>query len=231
MSVEAIEELPGVGPATAEKLQGAGFHDVLSVAVESPKRLAESADIGEAVAAKLIRTAKEYANIGAFVTGDEVLERRSHIGKLSSGADTLNELLGGGIETQAITELYGEFGSGKTQIAHQVAVNVSEYGGGNEAAARLCDNDVVTNRNLLPVDHKKKVRNPSGLRLGVQELTRFGMKEPEMEEVAALIKACLAQGKDIRPDVHRLRGRFTDTVFSFDQAVSPSSMRPEVHSP
>jgi DNA repair protein RadA len=61
-----------------------------------------------------------------------ILERRKHVGKLKTGSGAFDELLGGGMETQAITELYGEFGSGKTQVAHQLAVNVqlgNERGG------------------------------------------------------------------------------------------------------
>lgn len=119
-----IEELPGVGPATAEKLKEAGYSDLMSIAVESPKNLAEMAEIGEATANKLINIAKREADIGNFETGDVLLERRNAVGKLSSGVKSLDELLGGGFESQAITEMYGEFGSGKTQIAHQLAVNV-----------------------------------------------------------------------------------------------------------
>ena len=63
-----------------------------------------------------------------------MLERRKLVGKLTIGCTEFNEMMGGGIETQAITELYGEFGSGKTQLAHQLAVNVQmdrEHGGLN----------------------------------------------------------------------------------------------------
>ena len=119
-----IEKLPGVGPATAEKLREAGYSDLMALAVESPKNLAEVAEIGEATANKLINQAKVEADIGNFETGDVLLDRRKAVGKLTSGVKALDELLGGGFESQAITELYGEFGSGKTQIAHQLAVNV-----------------------------------------------------------------------------------------------------------
>jgi DNA repair protein RadA len=119
-----IEELPGVGPATAEKLKEAGYSDLMALAVESPKNLAEMAEIGEATANKLINLAKREADVGNFETGDVLLDKRKAVGKISSKVKALDELLGGGFESQAITELYGEFGSGKTQIAHQLAVNV-----------------------------------------------------------------------------------------------------------
>ncbi|MDD4249759.1 MAG: DNA repair and recombination protein RadA, partial [Methanosarcina sp.] len=132
MSEIALEDLPGVGPATAEKLKEAGFNTIEAVAVASPAELANTAEIGESTAAKIINAARQAADIGGFETGDIVLERRKLVGKLTTGCTEFNEMMGGGIETQAITELYGEFGSGKTQVAHQLAVNVQmdrEHGG------------------------------------------------------------------------------------------------------
>ena len=118
-----IEDLPGVGPATAEKLREAGFEELLGLAVMSPADLAEEAELGEAVSAKIIAAAKKMANIGGFVSGDALLERRREVQKLSSRVQSIDDLLGGGFETQALVEVYGEFGSGKTQIGHQLAVN------------------------------------------------------------------------------------------------------------
>jgi DNA repair protein RadA len=123
MSEQALEELPYVGPATAEKLRDAGFTDLMTIAVTSPSTLAEVADIGDGTAIKIINAARKEVDIGGFETGDVILDRRSEVNKLTTSSKALNELLGGGIETQAITELFGEFGSGKTQIAHQLAVN------------------------------------------------------------------------------------------------------------
>jgi DNA repair protein RadA len=118
-----IDDLPGVGPATAEKLREAGFDELLAIAVMSPNELAEQAELGEAVSAKIIQGAKKLANIGGFISGNALLERRREVQKLTSGTAALDELLGGGFETQAIVEVYGEFGSGKTQIGHQLCVN------------------------------------------------------------------------------------------------------------
>ena len=118
-----IEDLPGVGPATAEKLKEAGFDDLLAIAVMSPSELAEQAELGEAVSSKIIQGAKKLANIGGFLSGSKLLDRRKQVLKLSSGSSALDELLGGGFETQSICEVFGEFGSGKTQIGHQLAVN------------------------------------------------------------------------------------------------------------
>jgi len=118
-----IEDLPGVGPATAEKLREAGFDDLLALAVMSPGDLADQAELGEAVATKIIGGAKKMANIGGFLSGDALLERRREVLKLSSKVQSIDDLLGGGFETQALVEVYGAFGSGKTQIGHQLAVN------------------------------------------------------------------------------------------------------------
>ncbi len=123
---DAIENLPGVGPATAEKLIEAGFTDLMSIAVSSPQSLAEMADIGVNTAVKIIAAARKQADIGNFETGTEVMEKRKLIGMVQTGSEALDELMGGGFETQAITELFGEFGSGKTQIGHQMAVNVTK---------------------------------------------------------------------------------------------------------
>ena len=119
----SVEDLPGVGPATAEKLREAGFEDLLAIAVLSPPELAEQAELGEAVSSKIIAGAKKLANIGGFVSGKALLDKRKRVQKLTSGTSSLDELLGGGFETQAIVEVYGEFGSGKTQVGHQLAVN------------------------------------------------------------------------------------------------------------
>jgi len=124
MAKNEIENLPGVGPAIAEKLRNAGFDTILSIAVASPMELADVADIGESTAAKIIQAARNVADVGKFETGNVLLEKRIKIGKLTSGSKSLDELLGGGFETQGITELFGEYGSGKTQIAHQLCVTV-----------------------------------------------------------------------------------------------------------
>ncbi len=129
-----LEDLPGVGPAIAEKLREAGYDSIELIAVSSPAELSAVADIGEATALKIITAARKLANLGGFESGEIIFQRRQEIGKITTGSKALDSLLGGGIETQAITEFFGEFGSGKTQICHQLAVNVQlprEEGGLN----------------------------------------------------------------------------------------------------
>jgi len=127
-----LEDLPNVGPAIAEKLRDAGFATIEAVAVASPAELSSAAEIGESTAAKIISAARQMANVGGFESGEAILERRRKVGKIKTGSKELDRLLGGGVETQSITELFGEFGSGKTQICHQLSVNVqlpAEEGG------------------------------------------------------------------------------------------------------
>ena len=119
-----LENLPGVGPATAEKLQENGYDNFQSIAVASPGELSNTADVGESTAHDIIQAAREAADIGGFETGTQVLERRERIGKLEWLVPEIDEMLGGGVETQSITEVYGEFGAGKSQVTHQLSVNV-----------------------------------------------------------------------------------------------------------
>lgn len=125
MAQTSLEELPGVGPAIAEKLREAGYTDILAIAVASPKTLAEECEIGEKKAMDIIEGAKVMADVGGFETGEDILERRKLIQKLTTGSKAFDELMGGGLESQAIVEFFGEFGSCKTQVCFQLAVNAT----------------------------------------------------------------------------------------------------------
>lgn len=143
-SVSGIEvtDLPGVGPAIGKRLAESGYKNVEAIAVASPGELAAAGSIGETTATKIIKAAREMLEIG-FETADLLLERRRTAGRISTGSKALDELFGGGIETQAITEMYGSFRSGKTQIAHQLAVMVqrSAEEGGLDAKAIYVDTE------------------------------------------------------------------------------------------
>ncbi len=143
MPEDELEDLPGVGPATADKLVDNGFESYQSIAVASPGEMSNTADIGESSAADIINAARDAADVGGFETGATVLERRQEIGKLSWQIDEVDDLLGGGIETQSITEVYGEFGSGKSQVTHQMAVNVQleKENGGLEGGCIFVDSE------------------------------------------------------------------------------------------
>lgn len=118
-----ISSLNGVGEKTAEKLKEAGYDNFMVIAATSPGNLSADTDIGVETAAKIIASARDKLKMG-FESASKILEKRKNIGKLTTGSKSLDDLLGGGIETQAITEAHGAFGSGKSQLAHQLAVNV-----------------------------------------------------------------------------------------------------------
>lgn len=117
-----VYDLPGVGAATAEKLISGGFETVMAIAVATVGEIVEATGVGESVARKMIKTARDSMDMG-FQTGDEILQKRQEVLKIKTGSNNLDLLLGGGFETRAITECYGAYGSGKTQIAHALAVN------------------------------------------------------------------------------------------------------------
>ncbi len=107
-----IEDLPGVGAATAEKLIAAGFDDLMSIAVSSIGKLVEAAGVSESVARKMIQHARDNLDMG-FMSGADLLKKRDTVVKLKSGSESFDAMLEGGFETGAITEVFGAFGSGK----------------------------------------------------------------------------------------------------------------------
>jgi len=119
---EAIEDIPGIGPATAEKLKELGFHTVESLATATIKELVP-AGIGEKQAGKIISEARNSIAL-TFIRADELMKMRENVLRLTTGSKPVDELLGGGIETQTITEFYGEYGVGKSIMCHELAVNV-----------------------------------------------------------------------------------------------------------
>ena len=119
---KTIYDLPGVGAATAEKLIAVGYTDLMSIAVASPSELVDATGMGDALAKKMIAVARSSLEMG-FESGEELLKRRERVIRIKTGSKAFNNLLGGGFETGAIIECFGEFGSGKTQIAHTLAVS------------------------------------------------------------------------------------------------------------
>ncbi|RLE62666.1 MAG: DNA repair and recombination protein RadA [Thermoprotei archaeon] len=143
MSVEldSITQLQGIGRKTLEKLKFAGFTPEL-IAVSPVRVIAREADISEVQAAKIAEYIRsELMSEDSFITARDYWEYRKNIERISTGCGNLDKLLMGGIETRAITELIGEFGAGKTQICHQLAVTVQlpRDKGGLEAKALYID--------------------------------------------------------------------------------------------
>ena len=137
-----IKDLPGVGPIIAKKLVENDFGSIEAIAVTSPRELAAVLSIGEGVAAKIVEEARKAAGIG-FVSAEEVWAERMEIHRITTGSKSLDSLLGGGIETRGITEFFGAYRTGKTQIAHQLCVTVQlpEDQGGLERGVIYIDTE------------------------------------------------------------------------------------------
>jgi len=152
---ERLEDLPGVGPATAQKLRELGFHTVESLATATAKEL-EPAGIGEKKALDVISAARSSISL-SFIRADELLKMRQSVLRLATGSKAIDELLDGGLETQTITEFYGEYGSGKSQLCHQMCVNVQlppERGGLSSGALYVdTENTFRTERIVQMAQH------------------------------------------------------------------------------
>lgn len=137
--VQSVDELPGIGPASVEKLAAAGFNDLISIAVATPGEIVGATELSEATAKKIIAIARANLEM-EFTSGDEILKKRELMMKITTGSKELDKLLGGGFETGAITEAYGQYGSGKSQLAHTLAVRVQlplDKGGAAGAAVYI----------------------------------------------------------------------------------------------
>jgi len=108
--------------------------------------------------------------------------------------------------------------------SHQIAVDVREFGGGDETARVLKDNNMVLNMNLLPFEPLENVNNPAGIRIGVQEMTRVGMKEAEMQEIARMMSDCMKGGRYVGDEVKEFRSSFQRVEYSFDDLLSESDV-------
>jgi len=126
-----LDSLPGVGPVTTKKLSDAGVHNIMDLIVRGPVELAEITGMDKDTASTIVEKARLSLVEGGllqkdFVSAAEIYKRRLAIGKITTGTECLDLLLDGGLETQALTEVYGEFGSGKTQFCHTMCVTVQK---------------------------------------------------------------------------------------------------------
>ncbi len=128
-----------------------------------------------------------------------IREMRQHATAYAAQIVRNAQTLGRALDDEGIGVEARDFGY---TASHQLAVNVAAYGGGVAVAQRLEANDIIVNYNLLPWDTEP--RRPSGLRLGVQEMTRYGMREDEMQRLAGLVSDAI-KGKDVREAIHALR--------------------------
>jgi len=133
-----LTDLPGIGPAVAAKLESAGIYDLMSLAVMGPSELGDMAGVSAGVARKAIQAARSMLELG-FTDGLEYAKKRANVISITTGSKNINELLGGkGVQSKAITETYGAYGSGKTQVGLSLAVHVQlplDKGGANGKCA------------------------------------------------------------------------------------------------
>ena len=126
-----IQDIQGIGPTTAKKLKEAGIVSVMDLAVTSADELAVDINASKESAAAFIMAAQKLLRDSRiiekeFLTADLALEKRKSMLRCSTGSKALDELLLGGIETQTVTEFYGEFGSGKSQICHTLCATARQ---------------------------------------------------------------------------------------------------------
>jgi glycine hydroxymethyltransferase len=102
--------------------------------------------------------------------------------------------------------------------SHQVAVNVKAYRGGERVSKTLELNDIILNMNMLPHEPLRNHDRPDGIRIGVQEMTRFGMDAKAMGRIAELIKECIMDKKPVKEEVNRFRAKYRKIKYSCDGA-------------
>lgn len=123
VSEPKITDIKGIGPATLKKLSDAGIYELMGIAVMAPKNLAELAGLGVPSARKVIQEANKILKIG-FEKGSDFQTKMRNVSHITTGVKSLDKLIGGGIESKSITEVFGAWGAGKSQLAHAIAVNV-----------------------------------------------------------------------------------------------------------
>ena len=160
---KTLSDLPGVGPATIEKLESVGYNDLMSVAVATPGEIIDATGMAQAAAKKIIATARSSLDMG-FESGEDILKKRENVIRISTGSKNFDTLVGGGFESGALTECYGEFGSGKTQIGHILAVNCQKQFPGSTVVYIDTENTFRTERieqlsKSVGLDHMDVLKN------------------------------------------------------------------------
>ena len=151
--IKLLTSLSGVGKATAQKLIESGYTSLELIAITPPKILEEEAHISSTLATKIVEAARQRIGLG-FISAKDLLTMRRNVKRLTTGSRALDSLLGGGVETQAITEFYGEYRVGKTQIAFTLAVTVQlpeEQGGLNGKCLFIDTEGTFRPERLIPI--------------------------------------------------------------------------------
>lgn len=156
MTDDDLTQLSGVGPATAEKLTEGGYSRIEDIAVASPGEISADTSIGNSKASGIINSARDEADVAGFQTGNEALSERQNINKITTGHSEIDNILEGGVEERALTELFGEHQAGKSQFTHQLCVNVQlpkEYGGAGKRAIYIDTEDSYRPERIVEMVH------------------------------------------------------------------------------
>ena len=190
-----IQDIEGIGPSTTKKLREAGILSVMDLAVAGVEDLAVDINSTKDSAASFIMAAQKLlreSNIleKEFITAEAALRKRRSLLRCSTGSGVLDELFLGGIETQAVTEFYGEFGSGKSQICHTLCITAGQpvESGGLDSGVIYVDTEgtfrperleqIARERGVDPLHALKnvavcKVYNSAHLELIVKNLGKY----------------------------------------------------------
>jgi len=120
-----LTDLEGVGSITANRLKEAGFTTIESIAVTPKKELIEKTGISEETATTLLQKVRKAIGLD-LITALELFDKRLKAQRITTASKNLDILIGGGIETQAITEFVGEYGTGKSQICMQLCITAQQ---------------------------------------------------------------------------------------------------------
>ena len=166
-SVKAVKKLPGVGEATLNKLIKAGFNSLESIAYTPPRIIKDESGLGDKTIEKLIKASMEQLGLG-FKSAEAIWELRKNISRVTTGSQELDDVLHGGVETGSVIEFFGEYRTGKTQIMHQLCVNVQlpKEKGGLEGRALYIDTEgtfrperIIQMSEGLDLDYKEVLKN------------------------------------------------------------------------
>ncbi|XP_028751381.1 meiotic recombination protein DMC1 homolog isoform X1 [Neltuma alba] len=152
---EAVDKLvaQGINAGDVKKLQDAGIYTCNGLMMHTKKNLTGIKGLSEAKVDKICEAAEKIVNFG-YITGSDVLLKRKSVVRITTGSQALDELLGGGIETLAITEAFGEFRSGKTQLAHTLCVSTqlpTSMRGGNGKVAYIDTEGTFRPDRIVPI--------------------------------------------------------------------------------
>ena len=168
-----LDTLDEIGPATKIHLIDAGIDSLKDLIIRGPHDVAEVTGMTMEKSTDLCNKARiklEEVEIieRTFIPATELYNKRKNIERISTGSQCFDELLGGGFEVNAITEIYGEFGSGKTQICHTSAVMVQQKitDGGLEGGVIYVDTEntfrperIVSISKARSIDHVSVLEN------------------------------------------------------------------------